>query len=89
MLVRSLRKFPRTAVIRCKYPIRRQKGVYTLDARCDGGKCLSKRYRNNDAGLKVKAVTHVVELLNFVQDCIRMHRGYAAFLRTSRRENFR
>jgi hypothetical protein len=29
---------------------------------------------------RVKTVTHVVELLNFFQDRIRMH-GYTAFLR--------
>ncbi len=36
---------------------------------------------------RVKTVTHAVELLNFMQDRIRMH-GYAAFLRTLTREHF-
>jgi len=36
---------------------------------------------------RVKAITHVVKLLNFVQDRIRMH-GVRGFLRSLRRENF-
>jgi hypothetical protein len=37
---------------------------------------------------RVKTVTHIVELLNFVQDRIRMH-GVRGFLESLRRENFR
>jgi hypothetical protein len=37
---------------------------------------------------RVKTVTHLVELLNFVQDRIRMH-GVRGFLENLRRENFR
>jgi hypothetical protein len=37
---------------------------------------------------RVKTVTHVVELLNFVQDCTRMH-GVRCFPESLRRENFR
>jgi hypothetical protein len=37
---------------------------------------------------RVETVTHVVELLNFVQDRIRMH-GVPGFLESLRRGNFR
>jgi len=36
----------------------------------------------------VQTVTDVVELLNFVQDCIRMH-GISQLSRNPKRENFR